>query len=97
MITQLKFMSKEEAHKLIDEIPGKEILIIKYNGILGISDHGKLTKKRKGKKYIDKSSVVVLVQNNPVTTLNLHKKFFTDFSNYERENVVRAILLPKLE
>lgn len=46
---------------------------------------------------VEKSSVIVLSQNNPVTMLNLHNKFFSDFSNYNRENIVKSILLPKLE
>lgn len=97
MIMQLKFVTKEEAHKLIDEVPGNEVLIIKYKGILGISDSGKFTKKKKSKRYIDRSSIVVLAQNNPVITLNLHKNYFNDFTDYKQENIVRTILLPKLE
>lgn len=97
MGVQLKIVSKKEAYKLIDEVPGDSVLIIKYNNMLGISNCGKHIKKRKGKKLVDKSSVVVLSQNNPVTMLNLHNRFFSDFSNYNRENTVKSILLPHLE
>lgn len=97
METQRKFVSKEEAHRLIEDAPGNKVMLIQYNGILGISDCGKYIKKKKGKKFVDKSSVVVLIQNNPIMTLNLHQKFFSDFCNYDREDIVRKILLPKLE
>ena len=52
MGVQLKIVSKKEAYKLIDEVPGDSILIIKYNDILGISNCGKHIKKRKGKKMV---------------------------------------------
>jgi len=97
METQLKFVTKEEAHRLIDEAPGNGIMIIQYSSMLGISDQGRYIRKKKGKKYVDKSSVLVLAQNNPVAMLNLHQKYFSDFTCYERENIVKSILLPKLE
>ncbi len=97
METQLKFVTKEEAHKLIDEAPGNGVMIIQYSCVLGISDQGRYIRKKKGKKYVDKSSVLVLAQNNPVAMLNLHQKYFSDFTSYERENIVKSILLPKLE
>ena len=96
-MTQLKFVSKEEAHKLIDDVPGDSVLIIQYSSILGISDYGKHIKKKRGKKIVDKSSVIVFAQNNPVSTLNLHQHFFSDFSNYNGEKIVRSIFLQKLE
>ncbi len=33
-MTQLKFVSKEEAHKLIDDVPGDSVLIIQYSSIM---------------------------------------------------------------
>lgn len=97
METQLKFVSKEEAHRLIDEAPGNGIVIITYNAKAGISGTGKYIKKKKGKRMVDKASVLVLAQNNPVAMLNLHKTYFENFAEYERENKIRSILLPKLE
>lgn len=94
---RLKIVSKEEAHKLIDNVPGNEVMMIQYNCILGISNFGKRIKKKKSKKYVDKSSVIVLTQNNPITMLNLHNNFFSDFTTYEKEIVVKSILIPKLE
>jgi hypothetical protein len=90
---QLRFVSKEEAHKLIDAMPGNCVLVIKYNNIIGMSDNEKYVKKKRGKRYVDKSETLVL----PILTLNLHDKFIKDFSEYNRENIVRSIMLAKLE
>ena len=51
MEKQLKFVGKEEAHKLIDKMPGDSVLILKYNNIIGMSDRGKYVKKKRSKKY----------------------------------------------
>ena len=94
---QLRIVSKEEAHQLIDSAPGSMVMMIQYNCMLGISNNGKKIKKKKSKQCVDRSSVVVLSQSNPVIMLNLHNKFFSDFSEYKRENIVNSILLPRLE
>lgn len=94
---QLRFVSKEEAHKLIDGMPGNCVLVIKYNNIIGMSDNGKYVKKKRSKGYVDKSETLVLVDSRPILTLNLHDKFIKDFSEYNRENIVRSIMLAKLE
>lgn len=96
MEAQLKFITKQEAHEMIEKIPGDTIMVIHYNGSLGISGCGKQVKKKKSKRYINKSSVVVLVQNNP-PTINLHDDYFDNFSKYNRFTNFLQILLPKLE
>ena len=40
MERQFRFVSKEEAHKLIDEDSGNEVLILTYSNMVGISDQG---------------------------------------------------------
>lgn len=97
MERQLRFVSKEEAHKLIDEVPGNGVLILTYSNSIGISDHGKYVKKKKSKKMIDKSATLVLANSRPIVTLNLHDKIIKDFSGYNGENIVRTIMLAKLE
>lgn len=97
MERQLRFVSKEEAHKLIDEAPGNEVLILTYNSVFGISNHGKYIKKKKSKKMIDKSTMLVLMDSRPVATLNLHDRIIKDLSSYNRENIVKTIMLAKLE
>ncbi len=96
METQLRMVSKEEAHRLIDEAPGNVIMILTYNRKFGISDTGKYIKKKKGRILIDKASVLVLAENNPIMTLNLHNQCLSDFSCYRRERIDKSILLPKL-
>lgn len=94
MKTQLSFVSKEEAHKLIDESPGNNVLILTYNVETGMSDTGRHIKKKKSKKMVDHATVLVLAKNSPIATLNLHKHFFNDFHNYEREKIIKSIMLP---
>lgn len=101
-MTQLKLISKDEAHKLIENAPGSTVLVLQYNGTLGISDCGKHIRKKKCKKYVDQSSVVVLSQDDPdpVIKLNLHKIYFSNLSTYNiiyRTDNIKSILLPKLE
>lgn len=97
MGTQLRFVTKEEAHRLIDETPGTGVMILTYDNSVGISDSGKFIRKKRGKKMVDKASVLVLAESNPVITLNLHGKYFSDFSRYDKENIDKSILLAKLE
>ena len=94
---QLRFVSKEEAHKLIDESPGNNVLILTYDRIIGISDQGKHVKKKRSKKYVDKSETLVLIDTRPILTINLHDKIIKDLSNYNRENRVKSIMLARLE
>lgn len=97
MERQLRFVSKEEAHKLIDETPGNEVLILTYRNAIGVSDHGRYIKKKKSKKMIDKSTTLVLADSRPIVTLNLHDKIIKDLSGYNGEDIVRTIMLAKLE
>lgn len=46
-------MSKEETYKLIDEVPGNRVLILTYNGTVGVSEHGKYIKKKSKKRLIN--------------------------------------------
>lgn len=97
METQLRMVSKEEAHRLIDNFPGNKIMILTYNRKVGISDMGRYVKKKKGRILVDKASVLVVAENNPILTLNLHNKYFSDFSCYNREKIDKSIMLSKLE
>ena len=70
---QFRIVSKEEAHKLIDEVPGNKVMVLSYNNLIGISNYRKYIKKKKGKKLVDKYSIIILSESNPVITLNLHR------------------------
>lgn len=96
---QLRVISKKEAHKMIDNAPGNTVIVIQYDGTLGISDCGKQIKKWRSKRYIDQSSVVVFLQDEPISMLNLHERYFNDISDYDRDRTekIKTILLPKLE
>ncbi len=96
MGTQLKFVTKEEAHQIIDSMPGDGVFMLTYNKEIGKSDNGKYIKKRKGNKLVDKAKVLVLSQNK-ITTLNLHDIFFNDFEEYKKEGIVKTIIVPQLE
>lgn len=52
MEKQLRFVSKEETHKLIEELPGDSVLIMTYNSDFGISDSGKCIKKKRVKDML---------------------------------------------
>ena len=97
MEMQLRFVSKEEAHQLIDSISGNGVLIMTYDATDKISDHGKYVKKKKGKKYVNKSKTLVLVDSKPILALNMHNKTIKYLSTYNGENIVRSIMLAKLE
>lgn len=97
MENQLRFVSKEEAHKLIDEAPGNRIMVLSYDNVIGISDNGKYIKKKKSKRFVDKSETLVLADTTPIMVLNLHDKFINDFSDYNKEKLSKSILLAKLE
>lgn len=97
MERQLRFVSKEEAHKLIDESTGNNVLILTYNHVIGISDQGKRVKKKRSKKYVDKSETLVLIDTRSIVTINLHDKIIKDLSSYNREHIVKSIMLARLE
>lgn len=96
MEAQLSFMSKDDAHKFIDSIPGDGVFVLTYSEKTGKSDSGKYINKKKGNKLIDKAKVVVLSESQ-ITTLNLHDVFFNSFEEYKREGTIRTILFPQLE
>lgn len=97
MKTQFRMISKKEAHRLIDEAPGSNVMVLTYNRNIGISDTGKYVRKKKGKILVDKAGVLVLAENDPILTLNLHNKCIGDFSCYNKEKIDKSILFPKLE
>ena len=51
METQLKHVTKEELHKMIDEIPEEKLMVLTYKKDAGISDNGKMLKKKKLKSW----------------------------------------------
>lgn len=93
---QLRYMSKEELHKMIDEMPEEEVMVLTYKKDKGISDQGRMIKKNKTKGYVDKATIIVMTESNPVTKVDLEGNFGL-FKNINRENIVKTILFPQLE
>lgn len=85
---QFRVVSKEEAHRLIDKTPGNTVMVLTYNGAIGLSDHGRYMKKKRSKKLVDKYPIVILAENRPVTTLNLQKI---------ESRISKSIIIQKLE
>lgn len=96
METQLKLVTKEEAHELINSIEGDRIFILTYDEKAGVSDNGRSIRKKCGKKLVDKANGLVLCKSK-VSTLNLHENILRDVENYKREGIVRTIMIPQLE
>lgn len=97
MERRLRFASKEEAHKLIDEMPGDYILVMTYDNSIGISNRGEFVNKKRSKKYVDNSKTLVVVDSRPIITLNLHNKSIKDLSGYYKEDIAKSIMLAKLK
>lgn len=97
METQLRFVSKIEAHEMIDRFPGKKIKIITYNDKIGISRRGRFIDKKNGKKIINRAAVLILAENKLIKTLNLQGKFLDSFIFYGRRSTSKLILLEKEE
>ena len=97
MEMQLRKMTKEEAHKAIDEAKGDAVFVLSYDKNIGISDNGKRVKKKKGKLMVNQSDLIILSEEEPVRTLSLYNNQHRFFDIFKRENIIKSIILPKLE
>ena len=95
METQLKYVTKEELHKMIDEMPEEKLMVLTYKKDAGISDNGKMLKKKKTKKLVDKATLLILTESNPIRKVDLEGNF--GLFDINRENMVKTILFPQLE
>ena len=95
MEMQLKHVTKEELHKMIDEIPEEKLMVLTYKKDIGISDNGKMLKKKKTKKLVNDSTLLILTEN-PIRKVDLEGNFGL-FKTINRENVIKTILFPQLE
>lgn len=83
---QFKIVSREEAHKIVDKAPTNSVIVLTYNGVIGMSDYGKRIKKRSGKRLIDKYPIIVLSDSRLITILNLHK--INDMKNISKSIII---------
>lgn len=95
MDTQLRCMTKEELHKMIDEMPGDKLMVLTYEKDSGISDHGKMIKKKKTKGYVDRATIIMMSESKPIRKVDLEGNFFK--FPYMSSNIIKTILLPQLE
>ena len=95
MEMQLKHVTKEELHKMIDEIPEEKLMVLTYKKDIGISDNGKMLKKKKTKKLVDKATLLIMTESNPIRKVDLEGNF--GLFDINRENMVKTILFPQLE
>lgn len=95
MDSQIRYVSREEIHKMIDEIPDEKFMILTYNKDKGISDNGKIIRKNKTKTLIDKATILVLTDSKLIKKVDLEGKF--GIFQLNNENIMKTILLPKLE
>ena len=95
MDTQLRKVSREELHKMIDEIPEDELMVLTYRKDKGISDGGKKMKKKKTKILVDKATILILTENKPIRRVDLEG----DFNRFSisRHNIIKSILFPQIE
>ena len=96
METQLRHVSREELHKMIDEIPKEELMVLTYRKDIGISDNGKMMKKKKTKVLVDKAMILILTESKPVRRVDLEGNF-NRFAMNNRCNIIKSILLPQRE
>lgn len=89
-------MTKEELHKMIDEIPEEDFMVLTYKKDIGISDNGKMLKKKKTKQLVDKATILILTETNPIRKVDLEGNFGW-FRSINRENIIKTILLPQRE
>lgn len=95
METQLRHVTKEELHKMIDKIPEDKLMILTYKKDNGISDNGKMLKKKRTKMLVDKATILILTETKPIRKVDLEGNF--GWLNVNRENIIKSILLPQLE
>ena len=96
MEKQPKRVTKEELHKIIEELPYEEFFIMDYEEKTGVSNAGKFVKKKKTKQYVDNAKVIIMIDSKPVRRVDL-KGNFAKFPNINREHIIKSILIPQLE
>ena len=94
MEMQLKRVTKEELHKMIDEVQEEELMVLTFRKDTGISDNGKMLKKKKTKTLIDRATILVLSEQARIKKVDLQGDFGI-FRNINKGNVIKTILFPR--
>ena len=90
-----RYMSKEELHLMIDELPNEEVMVITYREDTGISDNGKFLGKKKTKNLANKANVIIITESKPTRKVDLKGDFGIFPMN--KTKIIKSILIPKLE
>ena len=90
-----RYMSKEELHQMIDELPYEEVMVITYREDTGISDNGKFLGKKKTKNLANKANVIIITESKPTRKVDLKGDFGIFPMN--KAKIIKSILIPKLE
>ena len=94
MEMQVKRVTKEELHRMIDEVPEDELIVLTYRKDTGISDNGKMLKKKKTKILVNRATILILSEQNPIKKVDLEGDFGI-FKNINNGNVIKTILFPR--
>lgn len=94
MKSQLRQMTKEELHKIIDDTHGDKVMVLTLRKDSGISKKGKMLKKRRLKNFINKAKNIILFEAKPIRRIDLEGNF-SRFS--KRKIIIKTILLPQIE
>ena len=81
---------------MIDEMPEEKLMVLTYKKDNGISDNGKMLKKKRTKMLVDKATILILTETKPIRKVDLEGNFGL-FKTINRENIIKTILLPQLE
>ena len=73
----------------------EKLMVLTYKKDIGISDNGKMLKKKKTKKLVDKATLLIMTESNPIRKVDLEGNF--GLFDINRENMVKTILFPQLE
>lgn len=92
MVMQLRYMTKRELHEMIDDTPGDKLMVLTYEKNTGISDKGKMIKKKKTKAYVDCASIIMMSETNPIRKVDLEGNFFK--FPYMSNSIIKTILFP---
>lgn len=77
-------IGKYEAHGFIDGAVGNKIMLLSFDRKRGISESGKRIRKKRGKRLVDKASIIVYSETVYTKQLDLCGNNFT-----------RTLLIPK--
>lgn len=77
-------IDKYEAHSFIDGTLGNKIMLLSFDRKRGISGPGKRIRKKRGKRLVDRASIIIYSETEYTKKLDLWD-----------ENLVNTLLIPQ--